>query len=57
MIIGEHNLIIGKINAVISDFSMSLFFYIENKIIFNIYIIKKYIKKILPLVNSPPLIN
>lgn len=53
MIIGERNLIIGKINAVICDFSISLFFYFKNIIIFNVSIIKKYIK-ILPLVNSPP---
>lgn len=54
MIIGESNLIIGKIFSVVSSFSITAFFYFEKSIN---YIIKEYKNiffKIKPLANSPP---
>lgn len=57
MIIGEHNLIIGKINSIISDFSISIFVYIINKICFVYNYINVSKVKINPKSNSPPFIS
>lgn len=54
MIIGENNLVIGKICTVISSFSITTFFYFEKSVN---YIIKKYKNiffKVNPLSTSPP---
>ena len=54
MIIGEHNLIIGTISAVISDFSISIFFRIEKQFNCILKSFKKIIFKIIPISTSPP---
>lgn len=54
MIIGERNLIIGLKNAILSNNSISTFFYITKQ--YN-YIINKFnifLFKILPVSNAPP---
>ena len=54
MIIGEHGLIIGKMNIIISDLSISCFFHFIKEVN---YIVKKYISiiyKITEKNNSPP---
>ncbi len=54
MIIGEKNLIIGKIFTIISDFCSSLFFYIHPQINYILLIITKLNNKIIPTTTSPP---
>ena len=54
MIISEHNLIIGTIYAVISDFSISIFFRIEKQFNCILKSFKKIILKIIPISTSPP---
>ncbi len=54
MIIGEHNLIIGTIYSVISDFSISIFFRIEKQFNYILNSFKKIIFKIIPISTSPP---
>lgn len=54
MIIGEKNLIIGKIFTIISNFCSSTFFYIQPQINFILLIITKLIDKIVPTITSPP---
>ena len=54
MIIGEKNLIIGKIFSIISDSSISLFFYIKKQINYTMTQYKKYIIEIIPRKTSPP---
>ena len=54
MIIGEHNLIIGTIYSVISDFSISIFFRIEKQFNCILKSFKKIIFKIIPISTSPP---
>lgn len=54
MIISEHNLIIGTIYAVISDFSISIFFRVEKQFNCILKFFKKIILKIIPISTSPP---
>ena len=54
MIIGEHNLIIGKNYTVISDFSLTVFFAFKNTLNFMVKLFNKIIIKIIPISNSPP---
>ena len=54
MIISEHNLIIGTIYSVISDFSISIFFRIEKQFNCILKSFKKIILKIIPISTSPP---
>lgn len=54
MIIGEHNLIIGKNCAVISDFSLTVFFAFKNTSNYIVKLFNKIIIKIIPISNSPP---
>lgn len=55
MIIGEHNLVIGKISVIISDFSSSLYSAFENTKNYLIKKLKKIIFSINPKTNDPPL--
>ena len=54
MIIGERNLIIGKLFTIISDFCSSTFFYIQPQHNYILLIITKLINKIIPTTTSPP---
>ena len=54
MIIGEKNLIIGKIFTIKSDFCSSAFFYIQPQYNYMLLIVTKLINKIIPNTTSPP---
>lgn len=54
MIIGETNLIIGRLYSVISYFSISVFFYIEKQTNYFLKSIIKIARKIIPVSNAPP---
>lgn len=54
MIIGEKDLIIGKIHTVISDFSKSVFFYIKEQKYYFITVLKTFFFKINPVQAAPP---
>lgn len=54
MIIGEKNLIIGKIFSVISETSITLFYYIYKQINYIFKECSKITLKIIPISNSPP---
>lgn len=54
MIIGENNLIIGKVFAIISDFSISVFFYIKKQSNYILNTVIDYITKIIPVSTAPP---
>lgn len=54
MIINERNLIIGKINTIISEKSISVFFYIEEQINFILDNLKQFVLKIIPVSTAPP---
>lgn len=54
MIIGEKNLIIGKIQTLVSSFSISTFFNFEKQFNYIIKKLKKIYFKIPYLSNSPP---
>lgn len=54
MIIGERNLVIGKIFTIISDFCSSTFFYIYPQFNYILLIITKLINKVIPNTTSPP---
>ena len=54
MIIGEVGLIIGKVYSVISNFSISVFFYITKQQNFFIKKLKDIIFKLIPRNLSPP---
>lgn len=55
MIINEHNLIIGTKNTIISDLSISTFYYFSEQINYLSIIIKDTIFSIIPSSTSPPL--
>lgn len=54
MIIGEKDLIIGKIHTVISDFSKSVFFYITKQYNYFTLALKTFFFKITPVSTAPP---
>lgn len=55
MIIGEHNNVIGKVQSIISSFSISTYFYFKKQFNYIIRKLKKIFFRINPLSNSPPL--
>ncbi len=54
MIIGEKNLIIGKIYSIISEFSITTYNYIEKQINCTLLHLKEIIFLIIPRTCSPP---
>lgn len=54
MIIGEKNIIIGKINAIISEYSISIFFYISKQFNYSLKCLDLFFFKITEANNSPP---
>ena len=54
MIIGEKNLVIGKIFTVISDFYSSTFYYILPQFNYILLIVTKLTDEIIPNTTSPP---
>lgn len=56
MIIGEKNLIIGKLYSIISEFSITTYNYIEKQINCTLLHLKEIIFLIIPRTCSPPFI-
>lgn len=54
MIIGERNLILGKYMTYISNFSISIFEYIQDSFIYCIDKVRNIKINIIPMSNSPP---
>lgn len=54
MIIGEKNLILGTKTCSISEFSISVFYYITSELCFFIEMVEHFIHKIVPKCSSPP---
>lgn len=54
MIINEHNLIIGKRHIIISEKSISVYFYIERQINFILESFCNFVFKIIPVSTAPP---
>lgn len=54
MIIGEYNNVIGKIQSLVSSFSISTYFYFKKQFNYIIRKLKKFYFKIPHLSNSPP---
>lgn len=56
MVIGEKNLIIGKLFTIISDYSLTSFYWFEKQTNFLLLILNKIFKKISPKSTSPPIL-
>jgi hypothetical protein len=54
MIIGEKNLIIGKLDDIISETSKSAFFYIQKQFNYLIENLNLFLLKVIPASTSPP---